>query len=172
MRLLVVVDYQYDFVDGSLGFAEAVALEKPICDKIRAYRENGDDVVYTMDTHEENYLETQEGRKLPVPHCRRGTPGWQLFGEASKELAGCRSFEKETFGSAALFSFLQQNLYDSIELGGVVSNICVISNAVLAKTARPEAEILVDARCTASNDARLNEMALKVMAGLQITVIS
>ena len=81
MRLLVVVDYQHDFVDGSLGFAEAVALEKPICDKIRAYRENGDDVVYTMDTHEENYLETQEGRKLPVPHCRRGTPGWQLFGE-------------------------------------------------------------------------------------------
>lgn len=172
MRLLVVVDYQHDFVDGSLGFAEAVSLEKPICDKIRAYRENGDDVVYTMDTHEENYLETQEGQKLPVPHCRRGTPGWQLYGEVGKELAGCQFFEKETFGSASLFSFLQQNSYDTIELVGVVSNICVISNAVLAKAAQPEAEILVDAGCTASNDTQLNEMALRIMAGLQIRVIT
>lgn len=171
MRLLIVVDYQKDFVDGTLGFEKAVSLEKIICEKIRSYRQKNDKVVYTMDTHGEQYLSTQEGRNLPIPHCLKDTPGWQLYGSVAKELSGCRSFEKDTFGSAMLFSYLQQNQFDSIELVGLVSNICVISNAILAKTAQPETQIIVDSKAVASNDDDLHQKTLSVMAGLQIKVI-
>lgn len=169
-KLLVVVDYQKDFVDGALGFAGADRLDAVIAAKVRAYRAAGDDVVVTYDTHGADYLQTQEGAKLPVPHCIKGTDGWQLFGETAAAVAGCPAFEKPTFGSAALFDYLRENAYGSVELCGLVSNICVISNAVLAKAACPEAEIIVDAAATDSFDKELNAAALDVMAGLQITV--
>ena len=170
-RCLIVVDYQNDFVSGSLGFEKARGLEKNIASKIDKYRKNGDEIIFTLDTHGEDYLKTREGRFLPVEHCIKGTDGHCLYGEVAdqadeKDLY----FEKSTYGSDALYEYLKKNEYKSIELCGVVSNICVISNAVLAKTAQPETEIYVDALCTASNDDSLNFAALSVMDSLQIEV--
>ena len=170
-RVLIVVDYQNDFVDGSLGFERARELESPICDKIEMYRTNGDDVVFTFDTHDEGYLNTQEGRHLPVKHCVNGTTGWRLYGRiADMVRENDRCFEKITFGSFELAEYLRDRAYDEVELVGLVSNICVISNAVLAKAALPEALVTVDASCTASNDDVINEKVLDVMEGLQILV--
>lgn len=171
-KLLVVVDYQKDFVDGALGFAGAEKLDAVIAAKVRAYLAAGDDVVVTYDTHGEDYLQTQEGKKLPVPHCIKGTEGWQVFGETAVAVADCPTFEKPTFGAAALFDYLREHNYATIELCGLVSNICVISNAVLAKAACPEAEMVVDAAATDSFDKELNAAALSVMAGLQIMVVN
>lgn len=182
-RLLIVVDYQNDFVDGSLGFPGAGALAAPIAEKIAAYRAAGDEVVFTFDTHGRDYLRTQEGRNLPVEHCIEGTPGYELYGEvAAAAQPGDLRFRKPTFGSAALFEWLRtaqqaagevaREPFASIELVGLVSNICVISNAVLAKAACPEVPIIVDAACTASFDAHLNDAALDVLEGLQVQVIN
>ena len=171
-KLLLVVDYQKDFVDGALGFPGAEALDGPIAARIRTYRVTGDDVAFTMDTHEADYLSTQEGRKLPAPHCIRGTPGWALYGQ----VAGARDpkrdmiFEKPTFPSLQLGAWLREQRYGRVELCGLVSHICVLSNAVIAKAALPEAEIVVDARLTASYDPALHEKALDVLEGLQVTV--
>lgn len=171
-KCLIVVDYQVDFVTGSLGFEKAVALDGKICRKIGEYRKNGADVIFTFDTHSREYLKTQEGRNLPVEHCVEGTPGHRLYGKtASMIMPGDRRFYKPAFGSEKLFDYLRTSDYGSVELCGVVSNICVISNAVLAKTALPESEILVDSSCTASNDDALNTAALAVMKSMQIKVI-
>ena len=170
-KCLIVVDYQNDFVTGALGFPESAALEDAISSKIRLYRESGDEVMFTLDTHFDDYMDTQEGRILPVPHCLKGTDGHKLYGEpAGLALASDLKFCKNTFGSDELYMHLKQTPYESIELAGVVSNICVISNAILAKTAQPETPIIVDARCAAGNDSRLHQAALEVMSGLQIEV--
>ena len=172
-KLLVVVDFQNDFVDGSLGFPGAAGLEGRIADKIGLYRRMGDEIVFTFDTHNEDYLSTREGKNLPVRHCIRNTPGWELYGSISGMCdVTARRFEKNAFGSLELAAYLAQNKYDSVELVGLVSNICVLSNAVLAKAALPEAEIIVDASCTASYDNDLNRKTLEVMQGMQIEVIN
>lgn len=182
-RLLIVVDYQNDFVDGTLGFPGAEKLEGRIVDKIRAYREREDEVAFTLDTHEKDYLSTQEGANLPVEHCIEGTPGHALFGRLANAVEPSDAvFRKLSFGSAELFEWLRTaqraadevgaNPFESIELVGLVSNICVISNAVLAKAACPEVPLIVDAACTASHDAKLHEEALDVMEGLQIQVVN
>ncbi len=172
-KLLVVVDYQKDFVNGSLGFIGAELLDKRIAEKIRFCRQNNADVAFTFDTHEENYLSTQEGKKLPIPHCIKNTDGWQLFGAtAALRQSQDRCFEKNTFGSDGLYEWLKTTNYTLIEFVGLVSNICVVSNAILAKTALPEAEIIVDASCTSSADTAINNAALDVMSGLQINVIN
>lgn len=170
-RCLIVVDYQNDFVCGSLGFAGSEDIESRIAEKIREYRKNGDDVIFTLDTHNADYLETREGRYLPVEHCLKGSEGHDLYGKVADECKkGDLCFEKNTYGSDALFEYLKKTPYESIELCGVVTNICVISNAVLAKTAQPETDISVDALCVASNDEALHSKALDVMAGLQIEI--
>lgn len=169
-RLLVVVDFQNDFVNGALGFPRAEALEKSICAKIEEYHNSGDDVVYTLDTHDTNYLLSQEGRKLPVAHCITGTRGHELYGRAAKLLAGAKSFRKSAFGSDLLYEYLRGSEYKSVELAGLVSNICILSNAVLAKTALPEAEIIVDPDCTASYNEELNSKTLDVLEGIQVAV--
>lgn len=171
-RLLIVVDYQNDFVDGSLGFPEASLLEKPICDKIDLFRSMGADVAFTLDTHFENYLQTQEGRKLPIPHCIKGSEGWNLYGKvAGKRSSGDPVFEKGAFGSMGLIDYLKSNSYDVITLVGLVSHICVFTNAILAKTALPEAEVEVDSSCCGSFDLSLQEKAYDILEGLQITVL-
>ncbi len=170
-KLLVVVDYQKDFVDGSLGFPGAAALEQPIAEKIDAYHRAGDTVAFTLDTHDESYLETQEGRHLPVVHTVRDTPGWALFGKLGDARQGSDlCFIKSTYGSDSLFDYLRTHPFDQIELVGVVSFICVVSNAILAQVAQPETPIVVDAACVAGGDAHLHEAALDVMEGLQIIV--
>lgn len=170
---LIVVDYQKDFVDGSLGFSQAVLLEPRICQKIEEYRQRGGEILVTLDTHTSQYLDTQEGKKLPIPHCIRNTPGWNLYGKVQNLISSQdKIFEKPCFGSQELMDYLRQQKFDRVELVGIVSNICVISNAVLAKTALPEAEVIVDASCTASNDPTLHEKALDVMESVQISVIN
>lgn len=171
-KLLLVVDYQKDFVDGALGFPGAEKLDAPIAQKISQYRANGDDVAFTLDTHGEDYLSTQEGRKLPIAHCIHGSEGWALYGETAKAVQmGDEMIQKPAFPSLELGAWLREKSYDRIELVGLVSYICVISNAVIAKAALPEAEIMVDAACTAGPDKGLHEKCLDLMAqGLQITV--
>ena len=172
-KLLIVVDYQKDFVDGALGFPKAVELEEGIYNKIKAYKDSSQEVIFTFDTHTEDYITTQEGRKLPLPHCFKGSEGWKLYGRVAELLEeGDKCFEKPAFGSLELGKYLSQSSYSSIELVGLVSNICVISNAIIAKAAIPEAEVVVDAACTASFDEVLNEKTLDVLEGLQIKVIN
>lgn len=173
-KLLVVVDYQNDFVDGALGFSGAEKLDGPICEKISQYRTEPDsDIIFTLDTHGKNYLSTQEGKNLPTPHCIAGTHGWELYGKTGEMCAEEDIvIEKPSFGSLELMDIAEENGYEQIELVGLVSNICVVSNAILLKTALPEAEIIVDAACTASFDPALNEKCLDVMEGLQIKVIN
>lgn len=172
-KLLVVIDYQNDFVDGALGFPGAEKLEAGIAEKIRQYRAEGCEVAFTFDTHGENYLNTHEGKLLPVPHCILGTNGWELYGSI-KDLAKPedKRFNKPTFGSVELMQYVQAGQYDSVELLGLVSNICVVSNAELIRAALPEAEVIVDAACTASNDGRLNAAALDVLRSTHINVIN
>ena len=169
---LIVVDYQNDFVSGSLGFPGAELLDSLIADKIRKYRENGDIILFTFDTHEDNYLETQEGTNLAIPHCINGTQGHSLYGETAKQqLESDKYFYKGTFGSDELYEYLKATPFAQIELVGLVTNICVISNAILAKTAQPETPIIVDGKCTGSHDAYLQKAALDIMESLQIRVI-
>lgn len=173
-KLLLVVDYQKDFVDGALGFPGAEKLDGPIAEKIAAYRSAGDDVAFTLDTHQETYLDTQEGRKLPVPHCLMNTEGWQLYGKTGQALDRSRDTVicKPTFPSLWLGDWLKGQGYDRIELVGLVSYMCVLSNAIVAKAALPEAELVVDASCTAGPDPRLHANALELMETLQITVVN
>ncbi len=170
-KLLIVVDYQNDFVSGALGFPEAVQIEEGICRKIRQYRQQGQDVVYTMDTHGPDYAQTQEGRKLPVVHCVAGAEGWRLYGQTAALLKDCRRFDKPSFGSLELADWLKDQDYQQIELCGVVTNICVVSNAVLCKAALPEAEIIVDAACVASPDPKAQQAALETLKSVQIAVL-
>ena len=171
-KCLVVVDFQNDFVSGFLGFPGAAELEHGIVEKIKQYRDNGDEVLFTFDTHDENYMSTQEGRLLPIAHCVKDTDGHKLYGRvADLVMEPDKAFYKNTFGSDDLYQYLKHEQFESIELVGLVSNICIITNAVLAKTVQPETPIIVDARCTASNDNRLHEAVLDVMAGLQIEII-
>lgn len=162
-KLLIVVDYQTDFVNGILGSEAALSVEQPIADKIAKYRSENADIVFTMDTHDEKYSETDEGRKLPL-HCEKNSQGWQLYGKINQlKQENDKIFCKNTFGSADLYDYLRQNKYDVIELCGVVTDICVISNAVLARTAQPDCEIIIDAKAVAGGNCGLDAMKSMLM---------
>ena len=170
---LIVIDYQNDFVDGSLGFPKAKELELPIVKKINEYRQNGDDVLFTFDSHEDDYLQTKEGLYLPIVHCTKNSDGWKLYGEVAKAMNDSdKCFYKSSYGSSELFLYLNSNRYDSIELVGLVSNICVISNAILAQTASPDSEIIIDANCIASNSEELNAASLSIMEGMHMKILN
>lgn len=171
-RLLMVIDYQNDFVDGALGFPKAVSLSKGIAKKIELYRTSGDDVLFTLDTHHEDYLSTQEGHLLPIMHCIEGTEGFQLYrGLGDVIRPDDRVFKKPTFGSLELGNYLAEKNYDQIECVGLVTNMCVLSNAIIAKAASPEALIIIDSALCASFSDELHEKTLDVMRGLQMKVI-
>ena len=172
-KLLIVVDFQNDFVDGALGFDGAENLDETIAEKIALRRKEGWNVAFTFDTHSDDYLSTQEGKNLPVAHCIKGTPGHELYGKVAKSvLKKDKLFYKPGFGSGELFEYLKNSEYEEVELAGLVSNICVLSNAVIAKTALPEAVITVDAKATDSFNKYLNEKAFDIMEGIQINVIN
>jgi len=169
IRLLVVVDMQKDFIDGSLGTPEAVSIVPGVKRKIEEYQAAGDEVIFTLDTHEENYLNSQEGNKLPVVHCVRGTAGWELD-HSLKEFQGIR-FEKNTFGSSVLGEYVTEREYESIELVGLCTDICVISNALLVKAFLPETPVLVDSSCCAGVTVKSHENSLEAMKMCQIEVL-
>ena len=172
-RYLFVIDYQNDFVDGALGFPGAENLDGRIADKVRAYGKGH--VLFTRDTHFENYLQTREGRNLPVPHCLKGSHGWQVYGKTAQALAEVEApaIDKLSFGmdvtDPATAAVLPETA-DEIELVGLVSNICVVSNAVVLQSRYPQATVIVDAACTDSFDKSLNSKVLDVLEGLQVTV--
>ena len=174
-RYLFVIDYQNDFVDGALGFPGAEKLDGPIAAKIRAYGPGK--VLFTRDTHFDNYLTTREGKNLPVVHCIRGTTGWEVYGETARALAEVNApgIDKLVFGmdvtDPATAAVLPEAA-DEIELVGLVSNICVVSNAVVLQSKYPEATIIVDAACTDSFDKALHEKVLDVLSGFQVKVIN
>ncbi len=173
-KYLFVIDYQKDFVDGALGFPGAEKLDGPIAEKIRAYGKGR--VFFTRDTHFENYLSTREGRNLPVVHCVKGTPGWQVYGETAAALEEVEAvgIDKLVFGmnvaDPAVAAVLPKDARE-IELVGLVSNICVVSNAVVQQSRYPEATIGVDAACTDSFDKALHQKVLDVLEGFQVKVI-
>lgn len=171
-KLLLVIDYQNDFVDGSLGFKEAQDLEEYLATLINEYHENNDDVIFTLDTHQENYLALQEGKNLPVVHCIENSDGWHLYGKIKDLSVNDKQIIKNTFGSLELGNYLKNTDYNEITLVGVVSNICVISNAIIAKAALPEAKIIIDVRGIASNDLLLQQKAIDVMKNLQMIIIN
>ena len=168
-KLLVVVDMQNDFITGSLGTPEAQAIVPAVVQKVQEALAAGVDVVFTLDTHGEDYLETQEGKRLPVVHCIKGTTGWQL----ESRLVGFtgRRFEKPTFGSMDLAHFAADGAYDEVELVGLCTDICVISNAMIIKAALPQSRVVVDSHCTAGVSPQSHERALEAMESCQIDVI-
>ncbi len=132
-------------------------------------KKNGGDIIFTLDTHNENYLDTAEGKFLPVPHCIKGSAGYEVFGKTGERIKlADRVFEKNSFGSLELGEYLRDKGYDEIELCGLVSNICVISNAVIAKAALPEAKIIVSDTDCAFPD--MNEATSKILSGMGIIV--
>lgn len=172
MNVLVVVDYQNDFVNGSLGFEGAELLEPIIVGKIEEYRRRGGRIIFTLDTHGEDYLQTAEGKKLPVPHCVKGTEGHKLYGRVAEcVLDGDIVIEKPSFGSLELAERLKETGYDEVEFCGLVTDICVISNAVIAKASLPESRIIVDSKACASFDKEKHKAALEVMKSVQIDVV-
>lgn len=172
MKALVVVDYQKDFVDGALGFPGAEKLEPVILDKIADCRTNGGQVIFTLDTHGEDYLSTAEGKKLPVIHCVKDTPGHALYGRLAEAVSPEDVIiEKPAFGSLELADYLHRLSPEEVELCGLVTDICVISNAIIAKAALPESRIVVDSAACSCADPAAHERALSVMQGVQIEVI-
>ena len=171
-KLLVVVDYQNDFVTGSLGFPSAEQISLVIKSKIEKQIQEHQDVIFTLDTHYENYMDTMEGSKLPVKHCIKNTEGWKLHNDVNYLPIAKKVFEKETFPSLDLANYLKDNFYDEVELCGLVSNICVISNAIMVKAALPNAKIVIDALATDSFDKELQNKCFDVLQGLHIEVIN
>lgn len=172
-RFLIVVDMQKDFVDGALGTKEAVAIVPKVMDKILSFDGK---IFATLDTHASNYMETSEGKKLPVPHCIKGTPGWMLNDEVAAvlEQKGYSPVEKVTFGSVMLPRLIYQEAAGepfSIELIGLCTDICVVSNALMLKANFPEAEISVDSACCAGVSPATHQAALDTMRCCQITIL-
>ena len=176
MKLLIVVDMQNDFIDGALGTPEALAIVPAVAERIRECREAGWTLIATLDTHGEDYMNTPEGAKLPVPHCIKNTPGWQLNADVVKALGeGVMLVEKPTFGSTQLPWLIADlnkeadKLY--IELLGLCTDICVVSNALLLKAYFPDAEISVRRECCAGVTPATHEAALATMGCCQIDIV-
>ena len=169
MKALIVVDMQKDFIDGALGTSKAVAIVPAVIAKIEEYERIGGTVIYTKDTHYENYLKTREGQRLPVEHCVKGTPGHDIPDDIQRghELV----FEKLTFGSVELVEYLKSLDLESVELIGLCTDICVVSNALLIKANFPELEISVDPRCCAGVTPETHEAALTTMKMCQINIL-
>lgn len=183
-KILVVIDMQNDFIDGPLGTPEAQAIVPKIVHKMKTYSGTDTDILFTKDTHYDNYLETQEGKNLPVEHCKFMTNGWSInkdiaaefkvgdyFIYSSRDIINSRIL-KETFGSFKLIDLLKTIDFEEIELVGVCTDICVVSNAMLLKAAFPEKLITVDASCCAGVTPETHKAALTTMKMCQINVIN
>ncbi len=163
-KTLIVVDMQNDFIDMALGTKEAVAILPNVKKKIARYIENGDEVIFTRDTHFEDYLDTPEGKKLPVKHCIKGTKGWEIA--EGLYIDGCKIIDKPNFG----WPNWNEQTFESVELIGLCTDICVVSNALIIKAMFPDAEVSVDSLCCAGVTPETHEAALKTMGMCQINI--
>lgn len=169
MKMLVVIDMQNDFIDGALGTAEAASIVEKVKNKVAEAREKTMDIVFTRDTHGEDYLSTREGKKLPVEHCIKGTKGWEITDKI--ETKDSKIIDKRTFGSYELAEYAASlEELEEIEIVGLCTDICVISNAILLKAKLPEINIIVDSSCCAGVTPESHENALKAMVMCQIDV--
>ena len=171
-KILIVIDMQNDFIDGALGTKEAEAIVENVKAKIRSYDPR--DVIATRDTHEANYLQTQEGKYLPVEHCIRGTEGWEVRPDIAELLTEAQVYDKPTFGSTRLaedLAALAAREELELELVGLCTDICVVSNALLLKATMPEVRISVDPACCAGVTPESHEAALRTMASCQIQMV-
>ena len=177
MKVLIVVDMQNDFVTDALGTAEAVAIVPAVVERVKRAQETGERIFFTRDTHESAYLQTQEGQKLPVEHCIRDSKGWEIVPQlkALSEAPGVTVLDKPTFGSTVLGETLREldgkEPIEAITLVGLCTDICVISNALLAKAFLPEVPIRVEAACCAGVTPASHENALEAMKVCQIEVV-
>ena len=180
-KVLIVVDMQNDFIDGALGTPEAQAIVPNVKKKIEEYKAQGYDVVFTRDTHQENYLETAEGKKLPVKHCIENTHGWEISKELNTSVAK-NIINKPNFGFIDWIDYLSdfetvedgmvETMPEKIEIIGLCTDICVVSNALILKAIYPETEITVDANCCAGVTPESHKAALLTMKMCQINVIN
>ncbi len=171
-KILIVVDMQNDFIDGALGTPEAEAIVENVKAKIASYPE--ENVFFTRDTHQADYMESQEGRYLPVPHCIEGTDGWQIRPDVFAAAPGAKIFDKPTFGSTTLAEAVKEMAQADaleIELIGLCTDICVVSNALLLKAALPEVKISVDPACCAGVTPEKHAAALETMRSCQIQMV-
>ncbi len=168
MKLLVVVDMQNDFIDGSLGTKEAQSIVAKVKERIKGFKGR---VLFTRDTHGGDYLETQEGKNLPVVHCLRGEKGWEIA-DALKEYVSEPPFDKPSFGSIALAQELGKMRPSSVTLIGLCTDICVISNALIIKAFLPETKVSVDASCCAGVTPESHLRALEAMKACQVEIIN
>lgn len=163
-KTLIVVDMQKDFIDGALGTKEAVAIVENVRKKIVQYQTNGDEIIFTRDTHQSDYLNTNEGKYLPVEHCIEGTEGWQIW--EGLEVSGAIYINKPTFG----YLNWQDYELECVELVGLCTDICVVSNALIIKAQYPEIPVSVDASCCAGVTPESHEAALVTMKMCQVEV--
>lgn len=163
-KTLIVIDMQKDFIDGSLGTKEAVSIVDKVKQKIKQYKEAGEQIIYTRDTHPENYLETREGKYLPVVHCVKGSEGWLIPEELRVE--GCEVIDKPSFG----YTGWEKYNFEEIEIIGLCTDICVVSNALMLKALYPEIKITVDASCCAGVTVESHKAALLTMKMCQIEI--
>ena len=171
-KILIVIDMHNDFIDAALGTKEAAAIVDSVKEKIRSYP--AENVIATMDTHQENYMETQEGQNLPVIHCIKGTEGWRIRPDIAELLTDAKIYEKPTFGSTAMaadLKALSEKEEIELELIGLCTDICVVSNALLLKATMPEVKISVDASCCAGVTPKKHLAALETLRSCQIHVM-
>lgn len=171
-NVLIVVDMQKDFVDGALGSKEAAAIVPAVVEKIKNHQ---GDIIVTYDTHPEHYMDTQEGKMLPVPHCIKGTAGWELDAQvqAALDQKAYKVIEKPTFGAVELPEYLKENYKEEeleIELIGLCTDICVVSNALLLKANFLETKVSVDASCCAGVTPESHQAALLTMKMCQVHI--
>ena len=164
MKTLIVVDMQNDFIDGSLGTKEAQAIVPNVKKKIQEYKNRGDEIIFTRDTHQSDYLDTPEGKKLLVVHCIEGTKGWQIAD--GLEVEGCTYIDKPTFG----WTHWNERTFQEIEMVGLCTDICVVSNALILKATFPSVEITVHASRCAGVTHQTHLAALETMKMCQILV--
>ena len=165
MKTLIVVDMQNDFIDGALGTKEAQAIVPNVKKKIKEYKSRGDEIIFTRDTHEANYLDTNEGKHLPVEHCIYGTHGWEIAN--GLEVENCWYVNKPTFG----WTHWNKHDFNEVEIIGLCTDICIVSNALILKATFPEIKITVDASCCAGVTPESHKAALTTMKMCQIDVI-
>ncbi len=165
-KTLIVVDMQNDFISMALGTKEALAIVPKVKEKIEQYVKNGDEIIFTRDTHQKNYLDTAEGKKLPVPHCIKGTKGWEIADGLYVE--GCKIIDKPNFG----WPHWNEETLEDVEIIGLCTDICVVSNALIIKATFPDISVTVDKNCCAGVTPESHEAALVTLKMCQVDVIA